>query len=90
MRGVKPPGQRLMARNFDRQVAALQVRIAVRNGDTALGPPVTQAVGQVCPGKAEARPSENLCNRVTIFWKIVQYRIFQKILRVAGNDQLRA
>jgi hypothetical protein len=34
-----------MARDFDRQVAELQVRIAVLNGDTALRIPVTEAVG---------------------------------------------
>ena len=39
---VKLPGQRLMALGFDRQVADLQVRIAVLNGDTALGIPVTE------------------------------------------------
>jgi transposase len=38
-------GQRLMARDFDRQVAELQVRIAVLNGYTALGIPVTETVG---------------------------------------------
>ncbi|MBE3638807.1 IS5 family transposase [Mangrovicoccus algicola] len=38
-------GQSLMARDFDRQVAELQVRIAVLNGYTALGIPVTVAVG---------------------------------------------
>src|SRR5690606_19335960 len=38
-------GQRLMARDFDRQAAELQVRIAVLNGYTALGIPVTEAVG---------------------------------------------
>jgi hypothetical protein len=38
-------GQRLMARDFDRQVAELQVRIAVLNDYTALGIPVTEAVG---------------------------------------------
>lgn len=32
-------------RDFDRQVAELQVRIAVLNGYTALGIPVTEAVG---------------------------------------------
>ena len=47
---VKLLGQRLMARDVDRQVAELQVRIAVLNGYTALGIPVTEAVGQVCPG----------------------------------------
>jgi hypothetical protein len=34
-----------MARNFERQVAEVQVRIAVMNGYTALGIPVTEAVG---------------------------------------------
>ncbi len=39
------PGQRLTARDFDRQVAAFQVPVAVLDGFTALGIPVTQAVG---------------------------------------------
>jgi hypothetical protein len=34
-----------MARDFDREVAELQVRIAVMNGYSALGIPVTKAVG---------------------------------------------
>ena len=34
-----------MARDFDRQVAEVQVHIAIMNGDTALGIPVTKAVG---------------------------------------------
>jgi len=42
---VKLLGQRLMARDFDRQVAEFQVRVAVLNGFTALGIPVTEAVG---------------------------------------------
>ncbi|MFY0312930.1 IS5 family transposase [Leisingera sp. D0M16] len=45
MNCVKLLGQRLMARDFDRQVAELQVRIAVLNGYTALGIPVTEPVG---------------------------------------------
>lgn len=44
MHCVKLLSQRLMARDFDRQVAELQVRIAVLNGYTALGTPVTEAV----------------------------------------------
>jgi len=32
-----------MARDFDRQVAEVQVRIAILNGYTALGIPVTKA-----------------------------------------------
>ncbi len=45
MHYVKLLGQRLMARDFDRHVAELQVRIAVLNGYTALGIPVTEVVG---------------------------------------------
>ena len=45
MHCVKLLGQRLMARDFDRQVAELQIRIAVLNDYTALGIPVTEAVG---------------------------------------------
>lgn len=45
MHCVKLLGQGLMARDFDRQVAELQVRIAVLIGYTALGIPVTEAVG---------------------------------------------
>lgn len=36
MNCIKLLGQSLMARDFDRQVAELQVRIAVLNGYTAL------------------------------------------------------
>jgi hypothetical protein len=42
---VKQLGQRLSARDFDRQVAEFQVRVAVLNGFTALGIPFTQALG---------------------------------------------
>ena len=51
MHCVKLLGQRLMARDFGRQVAELHVRIAVLNGYTALGIPVTEAVGLVSPEK---------------------------------------
>ena len=37
-------GQRLTARDLDRQVAEFQVRVAVLNGFTAFGAPVTEAV----------------------------------------------
>ena len=42
---MKLPGQRLMARDFDRQVAEFRIRVAVLNGFTALGIPVTEATG---------------------------------------------
>ena len=45
MNSVKLLGQGLMARDFDRQVTELQVRIAVLNRYTALGIPVTQPIG---------------------------------------------
>jgi len=45
MHCVKLLGQRLRARDFDRQVAEFQVRVAVPNGFTALGTPVTEGAG---------------------------------------------
>ena len=44
MHSVKLLGQRLMARGFDRQVAEFQLGVAVLNGLTALGRPVTETV----------------------------------------------
>lgn len=44
MHCLKLLGQRLMARRPDCQVAELHVRVAVMNGFTALGIPVTEAV----------------------------------------------
>ena len=45
MHCVKLLGQRLSARDFDRQVAEFQVRVAVLNGFTALGTPITKVEG---------------------------------------------
>lgn len=45
MHCVKLLGQRLSARDFDRQVAEVQVRVAVLNGFIALGIPVTEVAG---------------------------------------------
>ena len=45
MHCMKLLGQSLMARDFDRQVAEIHVRIAVLNRYTALGIPVTEPVG---------------------------------------------
>jgi hypothetical protein len=45
MNCVKLLGQRLMSRDFDRQVAEVQIRVAVLNRFTALGIPVTVALG---------------------------------------------
>ena len=62
MHGVKFSGQRRMARDFHRQVAEFQVRIAVPNGFTTLGIPVTTRAGQLCPAKGAVRTSADLCN----------------------------
>ena len=45
MHCLKLMGQSLMARDFDRQVAEIQIRIAVLNRYTALGIPVTVPEG---------------------------------------------
>ena len=45
MHCIKLLGQSLMARDFERQVAEIQIRIAVLNRYTALGTPVTEPVG---------------------------------------------
>jgi hypothetical protein len=45
MHCVKLLGQRLSARDFDRQVAEVQVRVAVLNGFTALATPITEVAG---------------------------------------------
>lgn len=68
MHCVKLLGQRLMARDFDRQVAEVHIRIAVMNGYAALGIPVTEPVGEVRLGEGEGegegedRPPTDLCN----------------------------
>ena len=45
MRCFKLLGERVMARDFDRQVAELQIRAAILNRFTALGTPQTKRVG---------------------------------------------
>ena len=45
MNCMKLLGQKLMARDFDRQTAELQIRIAILNRYTALGIPVTRPIG---------------------------------------------
>jgi len=45
VREAKLLGQRLSARDFDRQVAEFQNRVAVLNGFTSLGTPITETVG---------------------------------------------
>lgn len=45
MNCIKLLGQKLMARDFDRQTAEIQVRIAILNRYTALGIPITRPIG---------------------------------------------
>jgi hypothetical protein len=45
MHCIKLLGQRLSARDFDRQVAEIQIRAAILNGFTALGIPSAVAIG---------------------------------------------
>lgn len=60
MRCVKLLGQRLLARDFDRQVVEIQIRIAVMNGCTALGIHLTEAVGSVPVwGTLDRQPMRN-------------------------------
>ncbi len=59
---VKLMGQRLAARDFDRQVAEFQIRVAVLNGFTALGIPVIESVGCVCPAKGKLGP-QPICTK---------------------------
>ena len=58
------PGPRLMARDFDREVAELQVRAVVLNDGTALAIAATEAVGYRRLQKADPRPTPDLRNRV--------------------------
>ena len=72
---VKLLGQRLAARDFDRQVAEFQVRVAVLNGFTALGGPMTKAMCCGRPGKGSVRQSANLRS---------------KTMRITGREELVA
>lgn len=54
-------GQRLSARDFDRQVAELQVRVAVPNGFTALGTPLTDGRGISLSGEQGRSGQQTVC-----------------------------
>jgi hypothetical protein len=57
-------GRRLIERDLDRRVAETHVGIAAPYRFTALGMPVTKAMGSVRPGKRKLRPTGHLRNRV--------------------------
>jgi hypothetical protein len=65
MRCFKLLGERVMARDFDRQVAELQVRAAVLNRFTRLGTPVTVPVLYNGLQMPLARPSLDLRNKAS-------------------------
>jgi hypothetical protein len=79
---MKLLGQRLMARAPERQVAKLQVRVAIMDGLTALGIPITKAAGQVSPGKSETWPSVSLRNTVAL------QNCVEKVVVSLGHDVL--
>lgn len=60
---VKLPGQSLMARNFNRRVAEIQIRVAVLNKYTTLGIPDTEVVGYARRGKGEVQSAPDLSNK---------------------------
>ena len=53
---MKLLGQRLMARDFDRQVTEFHIRVAVLNGFTALRTPITDGRG-ISPSRDRGNPS---------------------------------
>ncbi|MBL3611008.1 hypothetical protein JMM60_19890 [Rhodovulum sulfidophilum] len=63
---MKLLGQKLISRDFDRQTAEIQVRIAILNRFTDLGIPVTQPVGESQAGKERIRSSGISCNKAII------------------------
>jgi len=67
MHCVKPMGQSLMARDLERQVAVVRIRIAILNSYTAIGIPITETVAWVRLGEGEARTSTNSYDKVNNF-----------------------
>ena len=85
---VKLLGQRMAARDFDRQVAKFQIRVAVMNGFTALGIPVTEIVDWVRPRKGEVRLSIDSCNKAAQMGNTQTYSVSQTRLDRGGNVSL--
>lgn len=67
MHCVKLPGQPLMSRDVDHQVAEIQIRVAVLNRYTAFGIPVPEVVGQIRLRKGQLRSSPNMRNKAMQF-----------------------
>lgn len=56
-------GEPVMSRDFDRRVAVPLIRAASLNRFTALGTPIAQRAGLLCPGKGKLRPTDDLRNK---------------------------
>ncbi|OYW21632.1 MAG: hypothetical protein B7Z52_00620 [Burkholderiales bacterium 12-64-5] len=50
-------GERVVSRDFERNVAEPQIGAAIPNRFTAFGKPLTQHAGQVCPAQGKLQPS---------------------------------
>jgi len=61
---VKLMRQSLMARDFDRQVATTQIRIAGLTRCCERGKPVAAPTGTVCLGQGAIQPSTDLCSKL--------------------------
>ncbi len=61
---VKLMRQSLTARDFDRQVATIQIRIAELTRCCARGKPVAAPTGTVCLGQGAIQPSTDLCSKL--------------------------
>ena len=82
MHCVKFLGQRLSARDFDRQVA--EIRAAILNGFTSLGIPQYRRHSLSPSGKAEARPQTDLCNTAGQSISLVPDATMLAALRFSG------
>ena len=69
MHCVKLLGQRLSARDFDRQVAEFQVRVAVLNGFTALGTPSQRSRDKSVRGKGTSERHQ-ICATEPIYSRV--------------------
>ena len=59
---MKPPGQRLNVKDFDRLGIDFRARVAVLNGVIRRGIPGTNAAAPFCPGNRSLQPSSPFNN----------------------------
>ncbi len=63
MNCIKLLGKNPMARDFERKVAEIRIRVALFNRHTALGIPVTEAEGYIRQQKGQLSSGPGLCNK---------------------------